>query len=168
MNAIGKKKRGVWIGVYVLVEIFAFVAYLMAGALIMTGREGAASPEGTAWLVVRIVLGLLFVAAEIGYALIWRMAVMYRDIRHRTFWIVLNIVGWVFRMNMILIFVGVITETWISAVPEPLSFLLNFLSDLPLTGFLYVVLVWHDIVIWLNEPKEDRREAKFRQRRGIS
>ena len=162
MNAIGKKKRGVWIGVYVLVEIFAFVAYLMAGVLIMTGREGAASPEGTAWLVVRIVLGLLIAAAEIGYALIWRMAVMYRGIRHRTFWIALNIIGRAFRMNLLLISGGVITGDRIAAVSEPLSSLLSFLSDLPLTGFLYAVLVWHDIVIWLNEPKEDGRKTKLR------
>ena len=27
-DAIGKRKRGVWIGVYVLVEVFAFAAYL--------------------------------------------------------------------------------------------------------------------------------------------
>ena len=38
-DAIGKRKRGVWIGVYVLVEVFAFAAYLFAGALVMTGRK---------------------------------------------------------------------------------------------------------------------------------
>lgn len=158
MNAIGKKKRGVWIGVYVLAEVFAFAAYMITGAL-----RGADATDGlvsgTMWNAVFVLLFLIILAAEIGYALIWRMAVMYRGIRRRTFWIVLNIAGWMLRMNLLLISGGVITENWISAIPEPLSALLHFVSDIQLTGFLYVALVWHDIVIWLNEPKDDRKKV---------
>ena len=88
-DAIGKRKRGVWIGVYVLVEVFAFAAYLFAGALVMTGRKDGMMLDEV-WDVIQILLFLLIAAVEIGYALIWRMAVMYRGIRHRTFWIVLN------------------------------------------------------------------------------
>lgn len=152
-DTIGKRKRGVWIGVYVLVEVFAFAAYLFVGALVMTGREEGMMPDEI-WGVVRMLLFLVIAAAEIGYALIWRTAVMYRGIRHRTFWIILNSISWVLRANLILIFAGVITQDWMSAVPEPLSTLLFLVAGFPPSGLLYVVLVWHDIVIWLNEPKE--------------
>ncbi len=161
MNAIGKKKRGVWIGIYVLAEVFAFVAYLFAGALVMTGREDGMMLDEI-WSAVRILLFLVIAAAEIGYALIWRAAVMYRGIRHRTFWMILNIISWVLRANLILIFAGVITQDWMSAAPEPLSTLLFLAAGFPPSGLLYAVLVWHDIVIWLNEPKEDGRKTKLR------
>lgn len=156
-DAIGKRKRGVWIGVYVLVEVFAFAAYLFAGALVMTGRKDGMMLDEV-WDVIQILLFLVIAAVEIGYALIWRMAVMYRGIRHRTFWIVLNIISWVLRANLILISVGVVTEDWMSAVPEPLSTLLFLVAGFSPSGLLYVVLVWHDIVIWLNEPKERKKK----------
>ena len=157
MNAIGKKKRGVWIGVYVLAEVFAFAAYMITGAL-----RGADATDGlvsgTMWNAVFVLLFLIILAAEIGYALIWRMAVMYRGIRRRAFWIVLNIIGWGLRMTLILMLGGVIAENWMSVVPEPLSSLFFHISGFPPSGLLYVVLVWHDIVIWLNEPKDDRKK----------
>ena len=157
MNAIGKKKRGVWIGVYVLAEVFAFAAYMITGAL-----RGADATDGlvsgTMWNAVFVLLFLIILAAEIGYALIWRMAVMYRGIRRRAFWIVLNIIGWGLRMNLILMLGGVIAENWMSVVPEPLSSLFFHISGFPPSGLLDVVLVWHDIVIWLNEPKDDRKK----------
>ena len=156
-DAIGKRKRGVWIGVYVLVEVFAFAAYLFAGALVMTGRKDGMMLDEV-WDVIQILLFLVIASVEIGYALIWRMAVMYRGIRHRTFWIVLNIISWVLRANLILISVGVVTEDWMSAVPEPLSTLLFLVAGFSPSGLLYVVLVWHDIVIWLNEPKERKKK----------
>ena len=156
-DAIGKRERGVWIGVYVLVEVFAFAAYLFAGALVMTGRKDGMMLDEV-WDVIQILLFLVIAAVEIGYALIWRMAVMYRGIRHRTFWIVLNIISWVLRANLILISAGVVTEDWMSAVPEPLSTLLFLVAGFSPSGLLYVVLVWHDIVIWLNEPKERKKK----------
>ncbi len=75
-DAIGKRKRGVWIGVYVLVEVFAFAAYLFAGALVMTGRKDGMMLDEV-WDFIQILLFLVIAAVEFGYALIWRMAVMY-------------------------------------------------------------------------------------------
>lgn len=99
---------------------------------------------------------LVVAAAEIGYALIYRMTVLYRGIRHRIFWIIFNIVCFLVRAGMLLMMTGVISDATIRMLPLSVLSVLRYFADISIIGICYAVLVARDIGIWLSESKNTR------------
>ena len=151
-----KQKRGMWIGVYFLAEGFALAVYLFGMALAMA--SGVDQPlRDPFWLGSYLVMLLIFILADVGYAMIYRMKVMYRGIKRRPLWMVLNVLFLITRACMLVYFLSAaFTGPAAEALAEFMNMVMAFVYN-P-SHALYFILLWYDIVIWLNES--DRKKVK--------